>query len=46
MKLVPTHPPGRSTRKARDFAAEIGELRTRGYTLEAIAKPWPMPACG
>lgn len=36
MRLVPTHPPGRSTRKARDFETEIGELHAQGYTLEAI----------
>ena len=36
MKLVPTHPPGRSTRKARAYAAEICQLRAQGYTFEAI----------
>ena len=36
MKLAPTHPPGRSTRKARAFEAEIGQLRAQGYTFEAI----------
>jgi hypothetical protein len=36
MKLVPTEPPGRSTRKARCFAPEMRELRTQGYTFEAI----------
>ncbi len=36
MKLAPTGPPGRITRKAREFAAEILELRDQGYTLEAI----------
>lgn len=29
-------PPGRITRKARQFEAEIVELRVQGYTLEAI----------
>jgi hypothetical protein len=36
MRLIPTHPPGRSTRKARDFETEIVQLREQGYTLEAI----------
>lgn len=36
MRLVPAHPPGRSTRKARDFETEIVQLRAQGYTLEAI----------
>ena len=36
MRLVPPQPPGRSTRKARGFEAEISQLRTLGYTLEAI----------
>lgn len=36
MKLVPTSPPGRSTRKAREYASEICELRRQGYTFEAI----------
>jgi hypothetical protein len=36
MPLAPKHPPGRSTRKARAFEAEIGRLRAQGYTLEAI----------
>jgi hypothetical protein len=36
MKLAPTAPPGRSTRKARAFSAEIRELRHQGYTFEAI----------
>jgi hypothetical protein len=36
MKLVPTQSPGRGTRKARDFGAEIVQLRAQGYTLEAI----------
>jgi len=34
--LLPTAPPGRTTRKARGFAAEIARLRTQGYTLDAI----------
>ncbi|WP_428424464.1 hypothetical protein [Methylibium sp.] len=36
MKLSPKRPPGRSTRKARAFGAEIGQLRAQGYTFEAI----------
>ncbi len=36
MKLAPMQPPGRITRKARDFEAEIVQLRAQGYTLEAI----------
>ena len=36
MRLVPIEPPGRLTRKARDFEAEIVELRAQGYTLQAI----------
>jgi hypothetical protein len=36
MKLVPSEPPGRSTRKARCFAPEMRELRAQGYTFEAI----------
>lgn len=36
MKLAPKDPPGRSTRRARGFAADIGQLRAQGYTFEAI----------
>ena len=36
MHLIPKHPPGRSNRKARAYAAEIVRLRTEGYTFEAI----------
>jgi len=36
MKLAPKDPPDRSTRRARGFAADIGQLRAQGYTLEAI----------
>lgn len=36
MKLVPTGPPGRSSRKAKRFAQEMRELRAQGYTFEAI----------
>jgi len=36
MKLAPTCPPGRATRKARAFTAEILQLRDQGYTFEAI----------
>jgi hypothetical protein len=35
-KLVPRCPPGRSSRKARVFAAEIGRLHALGYTFDAI----------
>lgn len=34
--LVPRGAPGRRTRKARAFAAEIGRLYALDYTLEAI----------
>lgn len=36
MNLVPVRPPGSNARKARTFAAEILQLRARGYTFEAI----------
>lgn len=36
VKLVPPGPPGRITRKARDFQADIVQLRAQGYTLDAI----------
>ena len=36
MTLTPQHPPGRSTRKARRFEAEIGRLHDMGYSFEAI----------
>jgi hypothetical protein len=36
MKLAPKHPPGRQTRKARAFEAEIRQLRAEGYTFESI----------
>jgi hypothetical protein len=36
MKLEPKHPPGRRTRKARAFEAEIRQLRAEGYTFESI----------
>jgi hypothetical protein len=35
VKLAPQQPPGRITRKARTFEAEIVQLRAQGYTLEA-----------
>ena len=38
MRLAPPQPPGRITRKARDFEAEIVQLRAQGYTLEAIRR--------
>jgi hypothetical protein len=34
--LNPSDPPGRVNRKARAFEAEIGRLRSEGYTCEAI----------
>ncbi len=36
VKLVLLAPPGRITRKARDFEADIVQLRAQGYTLDAI----------
>lgn len=36
VKLVPPGPPGRITRKARDFEGDIVQLRAQGYTLDAI----------
>ena len=36
MKLIPTDPPGRISRKARRFAQDMRELRAQGYTFEAI----------
>jgi hypothetical protein len=36
VRLAPMQPPGRLNRKARDFEAEVKQLRARGYTLEAI----------
>lgn len=36
MKLAPKDPPGRSTRRARGYAADIGQLRAQGYAFEAI----------
>jgi len=38
MELVPTEPPGRSTRKARAYVSEIHRLRDAGYTLAAIRR--------
>jgi hypothetical protein len=38
VKLAPLQPPGRITRKARDFEAEIVQLRAQGYTLDAIRR--------
>ena len=34
--LLPTQAPGRLTRKARHYVAQIVHLRAQGYTLEAI----------
>ncbi len=34
--LIPAQPPGRITRKARHYVAQIVRLRDQGYTLEAI----------
>lgn len=36
MKLAPKDPPGRQTRKARAFEAQIRQLRAEGYTFESI----------
>jgi hypothetical protein len=36
VKLVPLQPPGRITRKAREFEADIVQLRAQGYTFNAI----------
>lgn len=36
MKLVPTDPPGRSSRKARRYAQDMRVLRAQGYTFKAI----------
>ena len=35
---MPAEPPGRATRKARQFEAEIARLRAEGYTLAAIRR--------
>jgi hypothetical protein len=34
--LNPANPPGRQTRKARAFEADIRQLRAQGYTFQAI----------
>lgn len=36
MKLTPSRPPGRTTRKAGAYALEIRRLRGDGYTFDAI----------
>jgi hypothetical protein len=36
VRLIPAGPPGRTSRKARAFTAEIGRLHADGYTSEAI----------
>jgi hypothetical protein len=38
VRLSPADPPGRTSRKARAFAAEIGRLHLDGYTSEAIRR--------
>ncbi len=38
MKLLPNEPPGRITRKARQFEDEIAQLYAQGYTLAAICR--------
>ena len=38
MKLTTNESPGRITRKAREFEADIAQLRAQGYTLAAIAR--------
>ena len=42
MKLVPTDPPGRSSRKARRFAQDMRELRAQGYKprAEQLDESW------
>jgi hypothetical protein len=35
-RLTPKHAPGRSSRKARAYAAEIARLHGLGYSLDAI----------
>ena len=36
MQLKPMRPPGRATRKARQYAVDIQRLRAEGHSLEAI----------
>lgn len=36
MKLAPIRPPGSNARKARAYESDILQLRTQGYTFEAI----------
>jgi hypothetical protein len=36
LMLNPANPPGRQTRKARAFEADIRQLRAQGYTFQAI----------
>ena len=36
MNLIPKRPPGRATRKARAFDAEIWRLHVEGHSFEAI----------
>jgi len=38
MKLLPSHPPGRSNRKALAFVDEIACLVAQGYSAEAIRR--------
>lgn len=38
MRLTPKSPPGRITRKAREFASEISRLYAEGYTAAAICQ--------
>lgn len=38
MTLTPSNPPGRSTRKALAFEADIGRLHRLGYSFEAIRR--------
>ena len=38
MKLTTNEPPGRITRTAREFEADLAQLHAQGYTLAAIAR--------
>ena len=46
MKLVPTDPPGRSSRKARRFAQDMRELRAQGYTFVTVSQLYEDPEPG
>jgi hypothetical protein len=36
VRLIPKHPPGRTTRKARGFEAEIAQRHAEGYSFASI----------